>query len=85
MRGMRLPLTLVTAAMLAAAGLSAQTRSEARKILSIDHKVTVTSIVPAIAGQTAQIYVRERVAEGMTRPAADRALAALEDWTCATI
>ena len=34
--------------------------------------VTVKSIVPAIAGQPAQIYVRERVAEGMANPAADR-------------
>ncbi len=30
------------------------------------------SIVPAIAGQQAQIYVRERVAEGLKSPAADR-------------
>ena len=42
----------------------------ARKILSVDHKVTVKSIVPAIAGQPAQIYVRERVAEGMKNPGA---------------
>ncbi len=72
MRGMRLPLTLITVAALAPAGLSAQTRSEARKVLSVDHTVAVKSIVPAIAGQTAQIYVRERVAEGLTTPAADR-------------
>lgn len=42
------------------------------RIQSIDHRVTVKSIVPAIAGQDAQIYVRERVQEGMKNPAADR-------------
>ncbi len=63
----------IAAALLAATlGLSAQAGTNARKILSVDHAVTVTSIVPAIAGQPAQIYVRERVAEGMTNPAADR-------------
>ena len=66
---MKFPIALATAAVLAAVGLSAQTSS---KILSVDHKVTVKSIVPAIAGQTAEIYVRERVAEGMKNPAADR-------------
>src|SRR6185436_14257988 len=40
-------------------------------IQSVDHKVTVKSQVPAIAGQDAQIYVRERVQEGL-KPAADR-------------
>jgi len=34
---------------------------DAEKVLTIDHYVSVQSIVPAIAGQTAQIYVRERV------------------------
>ena len=72
MRCMRLPLAFVAAAVLAAVSLSAQTTSDARKILSVDHKVTVKSIVPAIAGQSAQIYVRERVAEGLKNPAADR-------------
>ena len=52
----------------AAVAVSAQTP----KILSIDHKVAVKSTVPSIAGETAQIYVRERVAEGMKNPAADR-------------
>ena len=66
---MKFPIAFATAAVLAAAGLSAQTSS---KILSVDHKVTVKSIVPAIAGQSAEIYVRERVAEGMKNPAADR-------------
>jgi hypothetical protein len=66
---MKLTLAFTAAVVLAAIGLSAQTSS---KILAIDHKVTVKSTVPAIAGQPAQIYVRERVAEGMKNPAPDR-------------
>lgn len=58
---------LAAVAVLTATGLSAQNTT----ILSVDHTVTVTSQVPAIAGQDAQIYVRERVAEGL-KPAADR-------------
>ncbi len=68
---MKLSLGLVAALFAAVVGISAQT-DRARKILSVDHTVTVKSTVPAIAGQPAQIYVRERVAEGMTSPAADR-------------
>ena len=34
------------------------------RLLTIDHYVRVTSTVPAIAGQTAQLYVRERVLAG---------------------
>ena len=67
---MRLSLGIVAALLLAGAGVSAQ--SDAPKILSVDHTVTVTSTVPSIAGQQAKIYVRERVAEGMKAPAADR-------------
>jgi len=67
---MRLSLGFVAALLLAGAGVSAQ--SDAPKILSVDHTVTVTSTVPSIAGQQAKIYVRERVAEGMKAPAADR-------------
>jgi pimeloyl-ACP methyl ester carboxylesterase len=54
------------AIVLASVAVSAQ-----QKILSVDHKVTVKSQVPAIAGQDAQIYVRERVADAL-KPAADR-------------
>ena len=68
---MRLPIALAVI-VCASASLPAQTRSEARKILSVDHKVTVTSTVPSMAGQTAEIYVRERVAEGLPSTAADR-------------
>src|SRR5471032_326064 len=34
------------------------------KLLSLDHYVRVTSTVPAIVGQPAELYVRERVAAG---------------------
>lgn len=34
------------------------------RLLSVDHFVKVTSTVPAIAGQPAQLYVRERVLAG---------------------
>ena len=34
------------------------------RVLTIDHYVRVTSTVPAIAGQAAQLYVRERVQAG---------------------
>jgi len=67
---MKLLLGLIAALFAAVAGISAQT--DGRKILSVDHTVTVKSTVPAIAGQPAQIYVRERVAEGMVSAAADR-------------
>ena len=68
---MRLPIALGVIAF-ATVSLPAQTMTEARKILSVDHKVAVKSTVPAMAGQTAQIYVRERVAEGLKNTAADR-------------
>ena len=70
---MKLSLAIVTALFAAVVGISAQqTITEARKILSVDHKVTVKSIVPATNGQPAQIYVRERVAEGFKAAAPDR-------------
>src|SRR5438552_8666770 len=37
---------------------------DGQRLLSIDHYVSVTSTVPAIAGQKAQLYVRERVLAG---------------------
>jgi hypothetical protein len=39
------------------------------RLLTIDHYVRVTSTVPAIAGQPAQLYVRERVLAGGGRRA----------------
>ena len=38
---------------------------EGQRLLTVDHYVRVTSNVPAIAGQPAQIYVRERVSAGV--------------------
>ena len=67
---MRIGLALAIA-LTAAIGMSAQTVSEARKIVSVDHAVSLKSAVPAIAGQQASIYVRERVADGL-KPPADR-------------
>jgi pimeloyl-ACP methyl ester carboxylesterase len=43
---------------------SATYGDDAEKLLTIDHYVRVKSTVPAIAGQPAQIYVRERVEAG---------------------
>src|SRR5687767_13604140 len=37
---------------------------DSERLLTIDHFVRVRSTVPAIAGQTAQLYVRERVKAG---------------------
>src|SRR2546425_6396811 len=37
---------------------------DSERVLTIDHYVRVTSTVPAIAGQAAQLYVRERVLAG---------------------
>jgi hypothetical protein len=37
---------------------------DGQRLLTIDHYVTVRSTAPAMAGQTAQIYVRERVQAG---------------------
>jgi pimeloyl-ACP methyl ester carboxylesterase len=48
---------------------------DGERLLTIDHYVRVKSTVPAIAGQIAQIYVRERVQAGIalrTAASADR-------------
>jgi len=44
---------------------SASAADDGQRMLSIDHYVRVKSTVPSIAGQTSQIYVRER-AQGST-------------------
>src|SRR5262245_15971290 len=64
---MRLSAALALA-VITTANLSAQ----GPKILSVEHRVTVKSIVPSINGQSAEIYVRERVQQGVKNPAADR-------------
>src|SRR5438093_10896821 len=48
---------------------SAPSADDGEKLLTIDHYVRVKSTVPAIAGQLAQIYVRERVQAGAARRA----------------
>jgi len=37
---------------------------DGRSLLTVDHYVKVRSTVPAMSGQTAQLYVRERVEAG---------------------
>ncbi len=61
----------VFASTLVVVGIAQQGPADAIK--SADHYVRVTSTVPSIAGQIANIYVRERVrAVGAAAPAADR-------------
>lgn len=68
---MKLPTLVALAAIAAVASGAAQTGSaDAPK--SVDHYVRVKSTVPSIAGQIANIYVRERVTAGAAAPAADR-------------
>src|SRR5580692_12406575 len=47
---------------------------DGERLLGVDHYVRVHSTVPAIAGQTSQVYVREVVQAGIALrgPAADR-------------
>jgi pimeloyl-ACP methyl ester carboxylesterase len=66
-----LALTVLTPALLAARS----GQDDGQRLLSIDHYVPVKSMVPSIAGQTAHIYVRERVLAGAAlrgSPAAER-------------
>lgn len=55
---------LLIAALVVAGGLAAVRGDDGNRLLTIDHYVRVTSTVPAIAGQSAQLYVRERVLAG---------------------
>ena len=48
-----------------AGGMVRAAGDDAERLLSIDHFVRVSSTVPAMAGQPAQIYVRERVKAGV--------------------
>src|SRR5215510_5487683 len=48
----------------------AEAEDDSSRLLTIDHYVKVRSTVPAIAGQDAQIYVRERVQAGAALPGA---------------
>ena len=44
--------------------IAAAYADDSDRLLTIDHYLRVTSTVPAIAGQAAQLYVRERVLAG---------------------
>jgi pimeloyl-ACP methyl ester carboxylesterase len=56
---------ILTGLVLAAAFAASMSADDSGQLLTIDHFVRVKSTVPAIAGQQAQLYVRERVLAGM--------------------
>ena len=56
--------TFVAATIIVVASMTLLRGDDAERLLTIDHYVRVKSTVPAIAGQAAQIYVRERVLAG---------------------
>ena len=56
---------VLTGIVLAAAFAASMSADDSGRLLTIDHFVRVKSTVPAIAGQQAQVYVRERVLAGM--------------------
>src|SRR6185295_9957914 len=73
MRRFILALAVLVPSLAVIAGLSAEARGggagaraedDSSRLLTIDHFVKVTSMVPAITGQSAQIYVRERAQAG---------------------
>jgi pimeloyl-ACP methyl ester carboxylesterase len=70
-RDSRLALTVVIGALVAGSGYVALRADDSSHILTIDHYLKVKSTVPAIAGQQAQIYVRERVQAGLALRAKD--------------
>jgi pimeloyl-ACP methyl ester carboxylesterase len=55
---------LFAGCMAAGASTLPATGDDSTRLLTIDHYVTVRSTVPVLAGQPAQIYVRERVQAG---------------------
>lgn len=64
MHALRLFAPLGAALVLAGGGVLLSAADDSQRLLTVDHYVTVQSTVPAIAGQAAQIYVRERVEAG---------------------
>ena len=63
---MTLPALSAVAAIAVLLNVTAPSASDdGQRLLTIDHYVRVASAVPAIAGQPAQIYVRERVSAGV--------------------
>src|SRR4029078_1448022 len=61
----RMTMRLLIPIALAVAFTTAVSGDDSGQLLTIDHFVRVKSTVPAIAGQQAQLYVRERVMAGM--------------------
>src|SRR5262245_17194413 len=57
------PILLIVALVVSSA-VAAPSADDSDRLLTIDHYVRVKSTVPAIAGQPAQLYVRERVMAG---------------------
>src|SRR5438067_4501107 len=57
-------LALVTGSLLAQAFVQPASADDGERLLRLDHYVSVKSAVPAIAGQTTSIYVREVVRAG---------------------
>ncbi len=68
-------ITIALFAVLAAAPAGAQSTAgeDSQHVLTVDHYVPNRSIVPSIEGQTAQIYVRERVKPATIQRGAPRA------------
>jgi pimeloyl-ACP methyl ester carboxylesterase len=63
---MRLPALSAAASIAILLNVTAPSAADdGQRLLTIDHYVRVTSVVPSIAGQSAQIYVRERVSAGV--------------------
>ncbi|HZT76807.1 MAG TPA: alpha/beta fold hydrolase [Vicinamibacterales bacterium] len=62
-----------TAIALALAASASLRGDDGQRLLTVDHYVKTTSTAPAIAGQPAQIYVRERVQAGTALRAASLA------------
>lgn len=74
MRALRLVAPLLAGVGMAAVGAVLSAGDDSQSLLTVDHYVGVKSTVPAIAGQAAQVYVRERVqaGTGLRAAAADR-------------
>ena len=64
MRAVRFVGPIGVALAVAGGGVLLSAADDSQRLLTLDHYVTVQSTVPAIAGQAAQIYVRERVEAG---------------------
>jgi pimeloyl-ACP methyl ester carboxylesterase len=67
------PVRLLTSTVLVALSAAALFGDDSARLLTIDHFVRVKSTVPAIAGQQAQLYVRERVTAGLVARASTAA------------